>query len=116
MTLNEYIDKIKAENNITYETKDIANYIKDCARKQKEGDCAVLDNETVKNLIVTYDPSKAPKKEIKATVSSENKKSVEEIQKEAIAEAKKEEPKAEKPKKEEKQRDWEQTSLGFWNV
>lgn len=140
MTLNEYIEKVKAENNITYTTKEIANYIRDCARKQKEGDCAVLDDETVKNLILTYDPSKAPKKEIKATVvSSENKKTAEEIQKEAIADAearakKKAEDKArveadkkwieeeierkkkQKKEEEDKKRGWEQMGLGFWNV
>ena len=110
MKLNEYIDKIKAEYKIPYETKDISRYIIDCAHKQKEGNCAVLDDETVKNLIVTYDPSKAPKSNIAATVQ------MAEIKKEAVAEAKKEEPKAEKPKKEEKQRGWEQMGLGFWNV
>lgn len=122
MTLNEFIEKVKVENNITYPTKNISSYIIECARKQKEGSCAVLDDETVKNLIIGYTPDKAPQTEVKAKVvsSADAEKKVEqarvnaeELNRKAVEEAK---ARAEEKPKEEKKRDWEQMGLGFWNV
>ena len=58
MTLTEFIDRIKLENNIQFETKDIEQSIIRKARKVKTGNCAAVDDETVKQWILEYDPEK----------------------------------------------------------
>ena len=120
--LDELIEKLKAEYNIEYSLANIKAFVRECAYKVKEGDYSAIDDETVKNLILAYRPELKPKKAVQA-VSSENKKSVEEIKQEAIAEANKRAEEMQKKaiegakkRQEEKKRDWEQTSLGFWNV
>ena len=60
MTLTEYIEKIKAENGIQFETAGIEKHINDKAReanKDKSG-CICIDDETVKKWILEYDPNK----------------------------------------------------------
>lgn len=113
--LDELIEKLKAEYNIEYSSANIKAFVRECAYKVKEGDYAAIDDETVKNLILAYRPEMKPTKTVQATVQTaeikkedEGKKKAEEIKKKAIEEARK--------KQEEKKRDWEQTSLGFWNV
>lgn len=65
MTLTEYIEQIKLENNIQHETAKIAKYIVSKARKQpRESSCAAVDNETVKKWILEYSPDK-DEKEVK---------------------------------------------------
>ena len=91
MTLTEYIDKIKLENNIQYDTQDIEKHVKEMAKKEptKNG-CAVVDDETVAKWIIEYKP--------------EEKKSAYERAKDEKKEAAKEEPiavPAGKPKEEE---------------
>lgn len=66
MTLTEYIDQIKLENNIQHDTAKIAKYIVSKARKQpKDNGCAAVDNETVKKWILEYSPDKDEKKDEK---------------------------------------------------
>jgi precorrin isomerase len=60
MTLTEYIEKIKAENGIQFDTAGIEKHINDKARKangHKSG-CICIDDETVKKWILEYDPTK----------------------------------------------------------
>lgn len=47
MTLNEYLAKIAAEKGITYDESKAIRFITDKARAIKDGNCAVVSDETV---------------------------------------------------------------------
>ena len=68
MTLTEFIDRVKLENSIEFETKDIEKAIVSNAQKLRSGNCAAVDDETVKKWILEYKPGEKkeePKKETK---------------------------------------------------
>lgn len=56
MTLNEFIEKVKSENNITYETEDILDQITDKAKEHLNGKDGGIDDETIKEWILNYNP------------------------------------------------------------
>ena len=56
MTLIEFIEKIKVENNIAYKTEDIEKQIMDKAKKKLNNKNGAIDNETIKKWIVSYKP------------------------------------------------------------
>lgn len=63
MTLEEYIERVKVENNIPYTTKEIKDHIVSKARKKLDNKSGGIDDETVKQWILEY----KPKGEDKAT-------------------------------------------------
>lgn len=63
MTLNEYISKIKLENNIQAEDKDIEDYVVKKAKEYLKGKNGAVDNEMVAQWIKSY-PVKEKGKEI----------------------------------------------------
>lgn len=57
MELVEYIDKVKIENNISFDTKDIKKYIEELARKMANGkNCIGISDEDVKQWIIEFTP------------------------------------------------------------
>ena len=75
MTLEEYIEKVKIEYQLTYDSKDLKEKIFEEARKVKKGNVACLSNEDVLKIILNFVPSS--KEETKPV---ERKKNEEEIQ------------------------------------
>ena len=74
MTLTEFIERVKLENGIQFDTKDIEKSIVEKARKAKTGNCAAVDDETVKKWILEYKPGE--KKEEKKAEPKEEAKTV----------------------------------------
>lgn len=57
MELIDYIEKVKIENNIKYETKDIEKYIIDYAEKQAKGKKYVgISDKDVEDMIKQFTP------------------------------------------------------------
>lgn len=57
MELTDYIEKVKIENNIKYETKDIEKYIVDYAEKQAKGKKYVgISDKDVEDMIKQFTP------------------------------------------------------------
>ena len=73
MTLNEFIEQVKSENNITYETEDILDQITDKAKEHLNGKDGGIDDETIKNWIMNYDPNYKPVKKNKQEKNVEEK-------------------------------------------
>lgn len=68
MTLKEFVERIKLENNIAYETNDIIKFITKEAEKHKENNVACISDEDVKNLIINFKgeiKKEKPKEEVK---------------------------------------------------
>ena len=51
MTLIEFIEQIKKENDIAYKTEDIEKQIMDKAKKQLDNKDGAIDDETIKEWI-----------------------------------------------------------------
>lgn len=97
MTLTEYINETLKAYNLKFKASEIEGYLYDKAREVKKGNCAVVDDETVKEWIINYDPEKRGKSWAEKAA-----------EKKATEEEKVEQPKPEKkvkPKKEEKKDD-----------
>lgn len=58
MTLREFIDKLKFENNIEYSAEEMENYVTDKARDLLHNRNGAVDDETVKAWILEYSPEK----------------------------------------------------------
>ena len=56
MTLIEFIEQIKKENDIAYKTEDIEKQIMDKAKKQLNNKDGAIDDETIKEWILNYNP------------------------------------------------------------
>lgn len=57
MELTDYIEKVKIENNIKYETKDIEKYIVDYVEKQAKGKKYVgISDKDVEDMIKQFTP------------------------------------------------------------
>ena len=54
MTLNEFVERLKVENNIMFETKDIIDAVVDEARKNTKDNYACLTDDEVKNIVLNY--------------------------------------------------------------
>lgn len=57
MTLTEYIEKVKLENNISYPTENIEQYIMDKAHDKAVHNVAAVDDETIRQWIIEYRPT-----------------------------------------------------------
>lgn len=75
MDLTEFIDKTKVELGIKYPTKDIEDYIRAGARKIAKNNCAVINDEEIREWILQYTPEDSDKakeeKEDKTILSPE---------------------------------------------
>lgn len=106
MTLHEFIDKVTAEENINTATKDIAEYVKDKARKEAVHGCAVIDDETVKNWVLECREGVPKKKDPDRIDVKPKKDKIEKLKEEAIKDAQsRERPTTQRSKK------WEMESL-----
>lgn len=78
MTLREYVELIKLEHNINFDTNKIIKHVTDQARKQKEGNVAVLSDDDVKQLVINYreDETEQPKEEKKVEKVKEDERCV----------------------------------------
>ena len=103
MTLKEFIEKVKAEENIPTDTDDIKNYVTGKARKQASRGVAVVDDDTVKNWILECREG-IPKDSDVKTVN------VEELKEKAVREAEERQEKRERPSTQ-KAKTWEMDSL-----
>jgi hypothetical protein len=56
MTLTEYITATLKNYNLTFKPGDVEAFLYDKAREVKKGNCAVVDDDTVKDWILNYDP------------------------------------------------------------
>ena len=56
MTLKEYIEKVLQEYNLNHKELDVERYINSKARDHAVGNVAVIDDETIKEWIINYDP------------------------------------------------------------
>lgn len=75
MTLKEFVERIKLENNISYETNDIIKFITKEAEKQQENNVACISDEDVKNLIINFKgviKKEKPKEEVKNDCKVQN--------------------------------------------
>lgn len=107
MTLKEYIEQVLKDYNLKHTVLDVERYLNNKARDQAVGNVAVIDDETVKEWIINFDPA-AIEAEEKAKAQKHATEQVKvAVKNKEIKE--KQEPKPE-PKKEEVKKD-EQISL-----
>lgn len=81
MTLNEFVERLKVENNIMFETKDIIDAVVDEARKIQKDDYACLTDDEVKNIVLNYKgkTKEDNKKDDKVEVKDDSKKQNEQV-------------------------------------
>lgn len=58
MTLEEFVEKVKIENNIKHKTLDILKFINDKANKKLNNKPGAIDDETIKDWILKFNPNK----------------------------------------------------------
>lgn len=109
MTLTEYITATLKNYNLTFKPGDVEKFLYEKAKEVKKGNCAVVDDDTVKDWILNYDPDYTKKKsQAAAATVAENNAVVEKKnaaikaqQKEAKKETKAKEPEKKKVAKDE---------------
>lgn len=81
MTLNEFVERLKVENNIMFETKDIIDAVVDEARKNTKDNYACLTDDEVKNIVLNYkgETKKERKENEKVEVKDDSKKQNEQV-------------------------------------
>lgn len=81
MTLNEFVERIKVENNIMFETKDIIDAVVDEAKKIQKDNYACLTDDEVKNIVLNYkgETKKERKENEKVEVKDDSKKQNEQV-------------------------------------
>lgn len=83
MELTDYIEKVKIENNIKYETKDIEKYIVDYVEKQAKGKKYVgISDKDVEDMIKQFTPE-----DMSSSKESTTKEKVNVVSKEKIEES-----------------------------
>lgn len=68
MTLMEFIQNTLKAYSLKFSENDVKRYIMEKARAECQGSSIAIDDETIKEWILNYDPAKAPapKAEVKA--------------------------------------------------
>ena len=89
MTLTEYINKVKAEYDLTEDTDNIKDRVESAAKMMATAGCAVLSDEEVLDIIL--DPEKGKKSRVVSDPPKEG-----EVRPSRVVDIKK--PKKEKPK------------------
>ena len=69
MTLEEFIDKVIADYGLAFDKKAVREHIMDEARKVATGNIACVDDDTVKEWILNFDPTKKAERVV-ATVKT----------------------------------------------
>lgn len=65
MTLMEFIQDTLKAYSLKFSENDVKRYIMEKARAECQGSSIAIDDETIKEWILNYDPAKAPKAEVK---------------------------------------------------
>lgn len=111
MTLTEYITATLKNYNLNFKAKDVEAFLYDKAREVKKGNCAVVDDDTVKDWILNYDPDYKKKKSQEAAAEvAENNTVVEKKNAVIKAQQKEAKEKAKEPEKKKVAKD-EQISI-----
>lgn len=63
MTLNQFIKETLQAYSLKFEEQDVERYIYRKAREECKGSSIAIDDETIKEWILNYDPAKEPKTE-----------------------------------------------------
>lgn len=73
MTIQEFIKKTLDDYSLPHDPTSVLNSIKDKARAQAKNGVAAIDDETVKDWILAYDPNEKPAVQPKAEKKHEPK-------------------------------------------
>lgn len=111
MTLTEYITATLKNYNLTFKPGDVEKFLYEKAKEVKKGNCAVVDDDTVKDWILNYDPDyKKKKSQAEVAKVAENNAVVEKKNAVIKAQQKEAKEKAKEPKKKKVEKD-EQISI-----
>lgn len=70
MTLNEFIEGLKKDYKLQKSVDQIRQIIISKAHKEAKGNCAVIDDDTIKDWIINADTEAVPEKPIPAAVTT----------------------------------------------